>query len=134
MANLVVLSGRLTKDAEIQIVGTRGAKKANLQIEVQNRSWDVQQQKMVDDPLTFDIEVWNQNKGVQYADQAEALAKSGSSVIVTAKLTWDRWVDKNSNQQRYKMKIDTRGGHVEFVGNDADAVESATALGGEAPF
>lgn len=113
--NVVTLSGRLTRDPELRKTGS-GTSVCELGLAVNNRvkrgnDWQ-------DAPCFIDVTV--------FGKAAEACCdslKKGSGVFVSGELHMDSWQDKQSGQNRSKIKI---GGDVQVKFAD-----SKPASGGE---
>jgi single-stranded DNA-binding protein len=120
--NVVVLSGVLAKDAEIQLVGQKGAKKAILSLLVNVSRWDTSAGGFVESPVTIKTEVWNSKKKAS-ADEAENSGKAGTKVMVKGYIDIDSWVDKNTKETRSMMKIKTED--VDFMGEGGSASPGA---------
>lgn len=122
MVNKVILVGNLGKDPEVRYT-SGGQAVANLRIAT-SRSWtDKQSGQRKEETEWHDVEVW----GKQAEQCGEYLAK-GRQVYVEGRLKTDKWQDKQTNQERYKVKVvaDT----VRFLGGRG---AGAGAGGGAAP-
>ncbi len=111
MVNKVILVGNLGKDPEVRYT-SGGQAVANLRIAT-SRSWtDKQSGQKKEETEWHDVEVW----GKQAEQCAEYLSK-GRQVYVEGRLKTDKWQDKQSGQDRYKVKVvaDT----VRFLGGGA---------------
>jgi single-strand DNA-binding protein len=111
MVNKVILVGNLGKDPEVRYTAG-GQAVANLRIAT-SRSWtDKQSGQKKEETEWHDVEVW----GKQAEQCGEFLAK-GRQVYVEGRLKTDKWQDKTSGQDRYKVKVvaDT----VRFLGGGA---------------
>jgi len=111
MVNKVILVGNLGKDPEVRYT-SGGQAVANLRIAT-SRSWtDKQSGQKKEETEWHDVEVW----GKQAEQCAEYLSK-GRQVYVEGRLKTDKWQDKTSGQDRYKVKVvaDT----VRFLGGGA---------------
>ncbi len=99
MVNKVILIGNLGKDPEVRY--TQGGQAvANLRIAT-SRSWtDKQSGQRKEETEWHDVEVW----GKQAEQCAEYLAK-GRQVYVEGRLKTDKWQDKQSGQERSRVKI-----------------------------
>ncbi len=113
MVNKVILVGNLGKDPEVRYT-SGGQAVANLRIAT-SRNWtDKQSGQKREETEWHDVEVW----GKQAEQCGEYLAK-GRQVYVEGRLKTDKWQDKQSGQDRYKVKVvaDT----VRFLGGGAGA-------------
>ena len=99
MVNKVILIGNLGKDPEVRY--TQGGQAvANLRIAT-SRSWtDKQSGQRKEETEWHDVEVW----GKQAEQCGEYLAK-GRQVYVEGRLKTDKWQDKQSGQDRYRVKV-----------------------------
>ncbi|MGC4000565.1 MAG: single-stranded DNA-binding protein [Anaeromyxobacter sp.] len=99
MVNRVILIGNLGKDPEVRYT-SGGQAVANLRIAT-SRSWtDKQSGQRKEETEWHDVEVW----GKQAEQCGEYLAK-GRQVYVEGRLKTDKWQDKQSGQERYKVKV-----------------------------
>ncbi len=111
MVNKVILVGNLGKDPEVRYT-SGGQAVASLRIAT-SRSWtDKQSGQRKEETEWHDVEVW----GKQAEQCGEYLAK-GRQVYVEGRLKTDKWQDKQSGQDRYRVKVvaDT----VRFLGGGA---------------
>ena len=99
MVNKVILIGNLGKDPEVRYTqGGQGV--ANLRIAT-SRSWtDKQSGQRKEETEWHDVEVW----GKQAEQCGEYLAK-GRQVYVEGRLKTDKWQDKQSGQERSRVKV-----------------------------
>jgi single-strand DNA-binding protein len=99
MVNKVILIGNLGKDPEVRY--TQGGQAvANLRIAT-SRSWtDKQSGQRKEETEWHDVEVW----GKQAEQCGEFLAK-GRQVYVEGRLKTDKWQDKQSGQERSRVKV-----------------------------
>lgn len=109
MVNKVILIGNLGKDPEVRY--TQGGQAvANLRIAT-SRSWtDKQSGQRKEETEWHDVEVW----GKQAEQCGEYLAK-GRQVYVEGRLKTDKWQDKQSGQERSRVKVVADS--VRFLGN-----------------
>ena len=99
MVNKVILVGNLGKDPEVRYT-SGGQAVANLRIAT-SRSWtDKQSGQRKEETEWHDVEVW----GKQAEQCGEYLAK-GRQVFVEGRLKTDKWQDKQSGQERSKVKV-----------------------------
>ncbi len=99
MVNKVILVGNLGKDPEVRST-SGGQAVASLRIAT-SRSWtDKQSSQRKEETEWHDVEVW----GKQAEQCGEYLAK-GRQVYVEGRLKTDKWQDKQSGQDRYKVKV-----------------------------
>ncbi len=99
MVNKVILVGNLGKDPEVRYT-SGGQAVASLRIAT-SRSWtDKQSGQRKEETEWHDVEVW----GKQAEQCGEYLAK-GRQVYVEGRLKTDKWQDKQSGQDRYRVKV-----------------------------
>ncbi len=113
MVNKVILVGNLGKDPEVRYT-SGGQAVASLRIAT-SRSWtDKASGQRKEETEWHDVEVW----GKQAEQCGEYLAK-GRQVYVEGRLKTDKWQDKQSGQDRFRVKVvaDT----VRFLGGGAGA-------------
>jgi single-strand DNA-binding protein len=125
MVNKVILVGNLGKDPEVRYT-SGGQAVANLRIAT-SRSWnDKQSGQRKEETEWHDVEVW----GKQAEQCGEYLAK-GRQVYVEGRLKTDKWQDKQSGQERSKVKVvaDT----VRFLGGRGGAGGGGGGRGGHGP-
>jgi single-strand DNA-binding protein len=99
MVNKVILVGNLGKDPEVRYT-TGGQAVATLRIAT-SRSWtDKQSGQRREETEWHDVEVWGKQ-----AEQCGEYLSKGRSVYVEGRLKTDKWQDKQSGQDRYKVKV-----------------------------
>ena len=99
MVNKVILVGNLGKDPEVRYT-SGGQAVATLRIAT-SRSWtDKASGQRKEETEWHDVEVW----GKQAEQCGEYLAK-GRQVYVEGRLKTDKWQDKQSGQDRYRVKV-----------------------------
>jgi single-strand DNA-binding protein len=99
MVNKVILVGNLGKDPEVRYT-SGGQAVANLRIAT-SRSWtDKASGQKKEETEWHDVEVW----GKQAEQCGEYLAK-GRQVYVEGRLKTDKWQDKQSGQDRFRVKV-----------------------------
>src|SRR5512145_1704973 len=122
MVNKVILVGNLGKDPEVRYT-SGGQAVANLRIAT-SRSWtDKQSGQKKEETEWHDVEVW----GKQAEQCGEYLAK-GRQVYVEGRLKTDKWQDKQTNQERSKVKVVAET--VRFLGGRGGAGPGARAAAG----
>jgi single-strand DNA-binding protein len=125
MVNRVILVGNLGKDPEVRYT-SGGQAVANLRIAT-SRSWtDKQSGQKKEETEWHDVEVW----GKQAEQCGEYLAK-GRQVYVEGRLKTDKWQDKQTNQERSKVKVVAE--NVRFLGGGGAGAGGRAAGGGRAP-
>ncbi len=99
MVNKCILVGNLGKDPEVRYTAG-GQAVATLRIAT-SRSWtDKASGQRKEETEWHDVEVW----GKQAEQCGEYLAK-GRQVYVEGRLKTDKWQDKQSGQDRYRVKV-----------------------------
>ena len=97
--NRVILMGNLTRDPQVKYIPS-GTAVAELGLAV-NRTWYDKGASQKKEEVTFvDVTVW----GRQAEIAGEYLAK-GRSVLIEGRLQMDTWQDKESGQNRSKLKV-----------------------------
>ena len=97
--NKVILMGNLTRDPQVRYLSS-GTAVTELGLAV-NRSWYDKQSQQRKEEVTFvDVTLW----GRQAEVAGEYLAK-GRSVLIEGRLQLDTWQDKDSGQNRSKLKV-----------------------------
>jgi single-strand DNA-binding protein len=122
MVNKVIIVGNLGKDPEVRYT-SGGQAVANLRIAT-SRSWtDKQSGQRKEETEWHDVEVW----GKQAEQCGEYLAK-GRQVYIEGRLKTDKWQDKQSGQERSKVKVvaDT----VRFLGGRGAGAGPGAGAGG----
>jgi single-strand DNA-binding protein len=99
MVNKVILVGNLGKDPEVRYT-SGGQAVATLRIAT-SRSWtDKQSGQRKEETEWHDVEVWGKQ-----AEQCGEYLSKGRQVYVEGRLKTDKWQDKQSGQDRYKVKV-----------------------------
>ncbi len=122
MVNKVILVGNLGKDPEVRYT-SGGQAVANLRIAT-SRSWtDKQSGQRKEETEWHDVEVWGKQ-----AEQCGEYLSKGRQVYVEGRLKTDKWQDKQSGQERSKVKVvaDT----VRFLGGRGSGGGGGGARGG----
>jgi single-strand DNA-binding protein len=97
--NRVILLGNLTRDPQVKYLPS-GTAVAELGLAV-NRTWFDKQTQQRREEVTFvDVTLW----GRQAEVAGEYLAK-GRQVLIEGRLHLDTWQDKESGQNRSKLKV-----------------------------
>ncbi len=99
MVNKVILVGNLGKDPEVRYT-SGGQAVASLRIAT-SRSWtDKQSGQRKEETEWHDVEVWGKQ-----AEQCGEYLSKGRQVYVEGRLKTDKWQDKQSGQERSRVKI-----------------------------
>jgi single-strand DNA-binding protein len=97
--NRVILMGNLTRDPQVKYIPS-GTAVAELGLAI-NRTWFDKNSNQKKEDVTFvDVTLW----GRQAEIAGEYLAK-GRSVLIEGRLQLDTWQDKESGQNRSKLKV-----------------------------
>ncbi len=125
MVNRVILVGNLGKDPEVRYT-SGGQAVANLRIAT-SRSWtDKQSGQRKEETEWHDVEVWGKQ-----AEQCGEYLSKGRQVYVEGRLKTDKWQDKQSGQERSKVKIVAET--VRFLGGGAGGGRGAGGGAGGRP-
>jgi single-strand DNA-binding protein len=103
--NQVTLIGNLVRDPEIKYLAT-GTPVCNFSI-ANNQDYS-KDGNVTKQAYYFDIEVWNKQ-----AENCNKFLSKGSKVCVSGLLVQDRWIDKETQNTRSKIKI--KANSVEFL-------------------
>lgn len=125
MVNKVILVGNLGKDPEVRYT-SGGQAVASLRIAT-SRSWtDKQSGQRREETEWHDVEVWGKQ-----AEQCGEYLSKGRMVYVEGRLKTDKWQDKQSGQDKYRVKVvaDT----VRFLGGGRGEGAGAGRGGGSRP-
>jgi single-strand DNA-binding protein len=99
MVNRVILVGNLGKDPEVRYT-SGGQAVATLRIAT-SRSWtDKASGQRKEETEWHDVEVWGKQ-----AEQCGEYLSKGRQVYVEGRLKTDKWQDKQSGQDRYRVKV-----------------------------
>jgi single-strand DNA-binding protein len=99
MVNRVILVGNLGRDPEVRYT-SGGQAVASLRIAT-SRSWtDKASGQRKEETEWHDVEVWGKQ-----AEQCGEYLSKGRQVYVEGRLKTDKWQDKQSGQDRYKVKV-----------------------------
>jgi single-strand DNA-binding protein len=99
MVNKVILIGNLGRDPEVRYT-SGGQAVASLRLAT-SRSWtDKQSGQRKEETEWHDVEVWGKQ-----AEQCGEYLSKGRQVYVEGRLKTDKWQDKQSGQERYKVKV-----------------------------
>ena len=99
MVNKVILIGNLGRDPEVRAT-SGGQAVASLRIAT-SRSWtDKQSGQRKEETEWHEVEVWGKQ-----AEQCREYLSKGRHVYVEGRLKTDKWQDKQTGQDRYKVKV-----------------------------
>ncbi|MCX5788568.1 MAG: single-stranded DNA-binding protein [Elusimicrobia bacterium] len=96
--NVLVMSGRVTRDAEIFFTQS-GTAKLTLPIAVNRRVKDAKSGEWKDDTFFIDVVAWK-----ELAERSKEKAKKGAPVVVEGRLQGRKYEDK-SGQQRSVLEV-----------------------------
>ena len=97
--NTITLVGNVTRDTELRFAAGSGAAILTLGLAVNNRKkgkngeWE-------DDANFFDVVVFG-----EMAEQVAESVQKGTRIIVTGRLDWSQWDDKDTGQKRSKVQV-----------------------------
>lgn len=114
--NVLVLSGRITRDAEMFMTQS-GVSKATIRIAVNRRVKDAKTGEWKDDVFYVDLVAWK-----ELAERAKERAKKGAAVIVEGRLTCREYEDK-SGQKRSVFEV--MANRVQYLSVSASAASPA---------
>lgn len=97
--NKVILVGNLTRDVELRYTpGNTAVAEIGLAV---NRSWFDKASNSRKEETTFvDVTLWSRT-----AEVANEYLAKGRSVLIEGRLQLDQWQDKESGQNRSKLKV-----------------------------
>ena len=99
MVNKVILIGNLGRDPEVRAT-SGGQAVASLRIAT-SRSWtDKQSGQRKEETEWHEVEVWGKQ-----AEQCREYLSKGRQVYVEGRLKTDKWQDKQTGQDRYRVKV-----------------------------
>ena len=105
--NKVILLGNLTRDPELRSTG-RGSAVCALGLAV-NRRFTMANGEAREETCFVDIDVW----GAQ-AQSCAGYLRKGAQALVEGRLRLDQWQDRNTGQQRSRLKVTAE--RVQFLG------------------
>lgn len=97
--NKVMLMGNLTRDPELRYTPNNTAV-ANLGMAINRKWFDKNAQENKEETTFVDLEAWGRT-----AEVLNQYLKKGRPLYVEGRLKLDTWQDKESGQNRSKMKI-----------------------------
>lgn len=121
--NVVVLSGRVTRDAEMFMTQS-GMSKATIRIAVNRRVKDAKTGEWKDDVFYVDVVAWK-----ELAERSKERAKKGVAVIVEGRLTCREYEDK-SGQKRSVFEV--MANRIQYLSASASAEGPAKAASASA--
>ncbi len=133
--NKVILLGNLTRDIELRHTPSTNQAVANVGIAV-NRRWKTPEGEQREEVTFVDCEAWGRTAEVM----SQYLTK-GRPVFIEGRLKLDTWQDKESGQNRSKLKVvietfqfvDSKGGGGGGGGGEEGAANVTTRPAGARP-
>ncbi|MEM0897110.1 MAG: single-stranded DNA-binding protein [Verrucomicrobiota bacterium] len=119
--NKVILIGNLTRDPEVRYT-PKGSAVAELGLAV-NRYYTTEGGEKREETTFVDVTLWGRQ-----AELAQQYLNKGRPVYIEGRLQMDTWQDKNTGQQRSKLKV--VGDTMQFLGGRG---EGGGGGGGGAP-
>ncbi len=119
--NKLNLVGRAGKDPEVKYFDS-GKQKCTFTLAVNRRT-----SNRDEPPDWFDLEIWGKT-----ADIAAKYVKKGSLIGITGSLSFDRWQDKTTGDDRTKpvVKVDT----LDLLGSKQDNQSAGSSSGYDSDF
>lgn len=96
--NKVIIIGNLTRDPEIRYT-PKGAAVAEIGLAV-NRSYTTEQGDRHEEVTFVDVTLWGRN-----AELAQQYLKKGKQLYIEGRLQLDTWQDRQTGQNRSKLKV-----------------------------
>lgn len=110
--NRVTLMGNLTRQPELRKTKT-GTAVTELGLAL-NRSWTAENGQRQDETTFVDVTVWG-----RAAENAAQYLQKGRAVLIEGRLQLDQWQDRESGQDRSKLKVVADS--VQFLGSNAES-------------
>lgn len=101
--NQVTISGKLTRDPELRYVGANKTPICSFGLAINKRWKDKRTGELKQEATFVDVDAWGKT-----GEYLAGGAAKGAGVLVVGELKLDRWEDKQSGQQRTKLKINAR--------------------------
>ena len=121
--NIVMLSGRLTREPEFKAVGSKMTALAKLSIAVDNSFQ--KNGEWVNEAYYFDVECWG-----KAADKAQDLHK-GDPVIIDGSLKYHSWNDENMQKKSAVSIVAYKFHHLSKSNDRIDGIPTADVPGKE---
>lgn len=99
MIRVTVTTGRLTRDPELKYIGQKGTPVAGFAIAESERSRDANGNQ-IENTTFLDCTAFGKS-----AENISNFFSKGSAIILHGKLTTERWQDKQTGQERSKVKM-----------------------------
>tara|TARA_Y100000004_G_scaffold174241_1_gene212794 strand:+ start:93 stop:500 length:408 start_codon:yes stop_codon:yes gene_type:complete len=113
--NLVVIAGNVTRDIELRHTNS-GKAVCEVGLAVNNR-YKGQDGNWVEEPVFVDVTLWGRQ-----AEIAEQYCRKGTNIHIEGELKLHQWQDKNSGQQRQKLKVTAR--RLQLLGDSQQAMSA----------
>ena len=97
--NTITLVGNVTRETELRFAAGSGAAILTLGLAVNNRKKG-KNGEWGDDANFFDVVVFG-----EMAEQVAESVQKGTRIIVTGRLDWSQWDDKDTGQKRSKVQV-----------------------------
>lgn len=97
--NKVILVGNLTRDPQVRFTPS-GTAVTELGLAVSRQWFDKQSNSKKEDTTFVDVTVWGRT-----AEVAGEYLSKGRSVLIEGRLQLDQWQDKDTGQNRSKLKV-----------------------------
>ena len=96
--NRVILMGNLTRDPELRYIAS-GTAVTDIGLAI-NEKWKNANGEWVDEVTFVDVTLWARN-----AEVASEYLSKGSPLLIEGRLRLDKWQDKDSGQNRSRLKV-----------------------------
>lgn len=110
--NKVILMGNLTRDPEVRYT-PQGTAVTDLGLAVNRQWYDKNANERKEDVTFLDVTLWGRT-----AEIAGEYLSKGRPVLIEGRLQMDSWQDKETGQNRYKLKI--IGENMQMLGSRGD--------------
>jgi len=114
--NRVMLIGNLTRDPEVRTT-PKGVAVADLGLAI-NRNYTTESGEKREEVTFVDVVVWG-----KVAQNAGRYLSKGRPIFVEGRLQLDTWQDKESGQNRQRLRVVAE--RLQFLGSPADTAERA---------
>jgi single-strand DNA-binding protein len=122
--NRVILMGNLTRDPELRYIAS-GTAVTDIGLAV-NEKWKNANGEWVEEVTFVDVTLWARN-----AEVASEYLTKGSPVLIEGRLRLDKWQDKDSGQNRSRLKVVCD--RMQMVGSRSQGGQGGGDAGGPRP-